>query len=155
MGKFKWQGETVKVEFGQCRVVENKENPLYWYNYNVANSNSGAYALISAIKITTKCGQEFCILNENGYGLHKLRNGGWPNYGHASLPLGTFETIEPLPWKMKLTLENEKFNLEGYEELESKRRNWQKKNFPKEFEESEKLLQSIRARRNNISILSK
>ena len=39
---YQWQGENVKVVFGYCTITENKEKPLYWYNYEVAMAEGEA-----------------------------------------------------------------------------------------------------------------
>lgn len=147
MVKFEWQGEPVKIEFGHCKVTKDEKHNLYWYNYDCDITNGHETAFIDAVKVTTRNGEEFCISNQNAYGVHKLRNGGWPNCGHASLPLEGFETNEPMGWKMRSWFENKEFDLVGYEKQESDRRNWQKKNFPIEFEKSDKIVRAMRKRR--------
>jgi hypothetical protein len=131
MSKYQWQGELVKVEFGNCIVRENKENPLCWYNYE-CHPNANGLACIPAIKITTKDGDSFMLANHFGIGIHKLRNGGWPNYRHFSLD-GKFST--------KPRLKYTEFNLEGFERYEAERNKWQQKNYPEEW----KKLQAIRS----------
>lgn len=134
MGKRKyfWQGEQIKTEFGCCMVKTNKEKPLWWYNWNCRDEG---HAFIDAIKITTKGGESFCISNEYGYGVHKLINGGWPNFGHASLPIEEFEML-----KHKY---HTQFDHELWVRDESMRRRWQEANFPVEFEKSESLSRLI------------
>lgn len=136
--KYQWQGQPVKVEFGYCYVNENIEKPLYWYNYECSREMDKR-ALIGAVRITTEQGK-FCLSNHFGIAVHKLINGGWPGYAHFSLD---GETFEEWPDREKSMMEVRKFDLEGYEEHEAKRRTWQKKNYPEEFERSEALRRLI------------
>ena len=74
--KYFWQGKSVKVQFGYCKVQENKERPLWWYNYECFLSKSKKCTIIEAIKIEGK--EPFVIANHFGIGVYKLMNGGWP-----------------------------------------------------------------------------
>ena len=130
--KYFWQGEPVKTEFGYCTVHENKDKPLWWYNYYCKEDG---YAHLEAVRITTKSGETFCISNIHGYGVHKLINGGWPNYGHAGLPDEGFE--------MYKTRYPKEFDHEAWSKEEGDRHKWQEVNFPKEFERSENLSRLI------------
>jgi len=49
--KYFWQGKPVKVQFGYCKVQENKERPLWWYNYECFLIKSKKCTIIDAIKI--------------------------------------------------------------------------------------------------------
>ena len=91
--KYKWQGEPVKVTFGNCIVIENKEKPLWWWNYecNEGSASLDGKAVIPSLKIKTKEGNEFMIANHFGIGIHKLLNGGWPSHAHFSVD-GEFDT---------------------------------------------------------------
>lgn len=142
MGKssrYQWQGEPVKVRFGECRVTPNKEKPLYWYNYECYNNEfnkASLVAFVPAIEIT--CGdQVFVIGNHFGIGIHKVLNGGWPNHNHFSLPKETFELGRKKYHRIT------EFDLDEYSEHEAKRRAWQKENYPEEFERSEALRRAI------------
>lgn len=131
---YQWQGELIKVKFGNCVVKVNKDKPLWWYNYDCSLTHEDS-ACIEAIKITTKDGYTFMIANHFGIGIHKVSNGGWPNYGHSSLD-GEFST------KPQCRLVD--FDLEGYEQYQQGRRAWQKENYPEEFANSERLRGLIR-----------
>jgi len=124
MGKYQWQGENIKVKFGNCIVKRNKEKPIYWYNYECF-LQYGDKACIPAIQITYKKERVFMIANHFGIGVHKLINGGWPNYTHFSLD-GIFSTNPQLKYA--------EFDLDGYSEYEAKREKWRQKTFPKEYE---------------------
>jgi hypothetical protein len=132
--KYQWQGEPVSVIFGYCVVAANQEKPLWWYNYECALDRD-TKSCICVIKVILKTGETFLLANHFGIGVHKLLNGGWPNYQHFSID-GNFSTSSPDPWQLK-------FDLEGFEDHESKRRIWQKENFPDEFERMERLRMSM------------
>jgi len=142
MSKYQWQGEPVQVEFGYVNQKENLDKPLYWYNYECAMNKVGAewkhkFALIPACKVTSSNGSMFLLANMSGIGVHKLLNGGWPNYAHFSLD-GEFHQSDERMWAIK------SFNEDEYSERESKRRNWQKIHCPVEFERSEKLREAFK-----------
>lgn len=151
MAKYKWQGEPVKVEFGYCEVTENKEKPLFWYNFEcnwdthtdnqIRSANPVKSAIVPAIKVTYQ-DREFCIANHFAIGAHKLKNGGWPNYTHFSLPKETFSKAVYKTEGLVFCLR--RFDLEGYEKHEAKRRKWQKANFPQEFEKIATLKQHLK-----------
>jgi len=147
---YQWQGEPVETRFGYVLQQENKEKPMYWYNFECFNKqkiddsfepdhfvrdNGNHFSLISAIEVTQH-GQTFLLANHCGIGVHKLLNGGWPNYAHFSLS-GKFEE-DPAPY-----FAIKKFNLEEYESHESERRKWQKKEYPEQFEKMERLRNSF------------
>lgn len=123
MNKYQWQGEAVKIKFGNCIIERNKEKPLYWYNYE-CHLQHGEKACIPVIQITTKDNQVFIIANHFGIGVHKLINGGWPNYTHFSLN-GKFST--------KPQLKYAEFDLDNYSVYEAEREKWQKKTCPDEY----------------------
>lgn len=131
--KYQWQGKPVKVEFGYCIVEANQEKPLWWYNYECALDRD-VKSCISAIRVVPESGPSFLISNHFGIGVHKLLNGGWPNYQHFSIE-GDFSPSSADPWQLK-------FDLSGFEDHESKRRTWQKENFPAEFKRMEALRMS-------------
>jgi len=140
---YEWQGQPIKTEFGYCIVTENKDKPMYWYNYecnwddyhNKERRSSGdKRAIIPAIKITYE-DQVFCIANHFGIGVHKLINGGWPSHRHYSLPVDGFDSVIPKGEKIIFCLKQ--FDLEGFEAHESERKKWQKRTHPIEFEKSE------------------
>jgi hypothetical protein len=132
---YKWQGEKVKVKFGYCRVEENHGKPLWWYNYECYPDGD---AIIPAVVVTDKMGYRFMIANHFGIGINKLLKGGWPDQTHFSfdgifIVDGSFiEHNHPM---------FKEFDLDGFEEHEKKRREWQKLHYPEEYEQSEKLKQ--------------
>lgn len=121
--KYQWQGEDVKVVFGNCIVKEVQDKPLWWYNYECNIGLPKGMACIPTVQITTKDKHTFMLSNHYGIAVHKLINGGWPNFSHFSID-GVFSTIPQLKFK--------KFELPAYEQHESDRRRWQKENFPHE-----------------------
>lgn len=134
MSKYFWRGEPVTVRFGLVKVEENKEKPLYWYNYEVAVDNPASkFSFVDAIEITTK-DSVFCIANHFGVGVYKLLQGGWPNVSHFSLPGGSM-FLEQKGFEEF----HSEFNLIGYEKYERLRRRWQAKHFPEEFNKNERL----------------
>lgn len=140
----KWQGEEVYVECVWVRVWEYKEKPLWWFNFEVEQERSvnlgHNYAVIEALKIHCKNSEPFYISNQFGVGMRKLRKGGWPRQSHSSFG-GKFEEIPPK--KGWLAYPTKSFCLKDYERQERARRQWQKKNFPEEFEKSERLRKLI------------
>ena len=134
MSKYQWQGEPVKVVFGNCMVKADKDMPLWWYNFECYPDG---IACIPAIKITTKHGGEFILANHFGIGVHKLLNGGWPNYTHFSLD-GKFST--------KPQLRLVEFDEEGYADHEARRDKWQQENYPEEYSKM-KALKDIATKR--------
>lgn len=132
-----WHGEPVKVQFGYCKIFENKEKPLWWYNYECQQNAPHTFALIEAIKITTKSGEQFVNANHYGIGIYKLLKGGWPNCTHFSLPLESFEVSKMACYKI------EKFDSIGFSKYEAERNKWQKENYPLEFEKMESLRRVI------------
>ncbi|WP_420582065.1 hypothetical protein [Reichenbachiella sp.] len=137
MKNYQWQGEPVKVEFGCSTVQENKEKPLYWYNYLC--DKGGGTAEIPSIRITSKSGESFVINNQCGIGVHKLINCGWPNMPHSSLPDEGFEENE-IDYKF------DQFNKDSYLFLKSKEEQWMKDKHPKEYAKLESLKQIINRR---------
>lgn len=140
MGKYKWHGESVKTKFGFYKIEENKEKPLYWYNFECAhddyyNRQQKTHAYVPCVEVTTKCGQVFYIANHFGIGIHKLLAGGWPSHSHFSLNGGEFDEH----WRTGIYV----FDLDSYEKHEAKRRKWQAENFPDEFSKSERLMKLV------------
>lgn len=145
MSKYKWQGEHCEVEFGYTMVKENKEKPLWWYNFecNVRQNLYDEYipsygttgiGLIPSIRV--KQGNSiFIISNHFGVGASKLLKGGWPNHQHFSVN-GEFT-------------QDEEFAIYEFDELayskhESERHKWQKENYPVEFQKMEDLKNSFK-----------
>lgn len=130
--KLKWQGEEAKVEHRTLKVSENKEKPLWWSNYEVyLYQDTRDYCYLEALKITTKDGYTFYISNHHGIGIRKLRKGGWPEQAHFS-----FHCAEEVDANI---YETTSYCGKDYEEHERDRRKWQLENYPKEFEQSERL----------------
>jgi hypothetical protein len=126
---YQWQGEPVKVVFGYCEVFTNKEKLLYWYNYecDISKLFKGK-ALIPAIKIISNDNDySFVIANHYGIGISKLKKGGWPNHTHFSLDNNLFVEDTHRAFNIR------KFDFEQYSEYETNRENWQKENFPEEY----------------------
>lgn len=138
--KYQWQGEPCKVEFGYTKVKTVLEKPMWWYNYECSLDKLGV-ALIPSVKISQH-GQEFVLANHHGIGVHKLINGGWPNYAHFSLPKTDF--VSNLTWDEIQVWVFKSFDLEAYKEHESNRRKWQKLEHPEEFEKHEQLIKAMR-----------
>jgi hypothetical protein len=137
---YQWQGENVKVLFGYSTVTENKEKPLFWYNYEVAMAE-GDEALIPAIKITTKAGDSFVLANHYGIGLLKLRSGGWPDKTHFSLPADSFQVSN----RAEFVYTVRQFNQGAYSRHEENRRKWQEKNVPKGWEDEYEKIEGLRS----------
>ena len=145
--QYQWHGQPVKVEFGYCRVTENKEKPLWWYNYECLwddyhqkerRSAGEKFAHVPAIKVHGE-GQPFCIANHHGIGVHKLINCGWPSHKHFSLPVEGFASCSSLPKEENMLYSIRKFDLELFEKHEAGRRAWQKRNYPEDFAMMEEL----------------
>lgn len=131
---YQWQGEPVKVEFGLSIVKENSEKPLWWYNFECNDSFPKGRAAIPAIRITTNNDYSFILSNHSGIGVHKLINGGWPNYAHFSLPDDGFTK-----GGFKIT----EFDELEYCRHEADRNKWQKENYPEEYKQVESLRKII------------
>ncbi len=135
---YQWQGEPVKYKFGNCIVRENREKPMWWYNFEcLTNKVSIGMECIPVIQVIPKSGRSFMIANHFGIGHHKLINGGWPNYAHFSVD-GEFSDWPELRY--------DEFDHEGYSEHEAARRKWQKEKYPEEFERMEALRKTIKFR---------
>ena len=147
--KYFWQGEPVKTEFGYAVIERTYIKPLMWFNYEVEiNPYSNSYAIIDAVKITTKDGHSFVIANHFGIGANKLSKGGWPNQTHHGFPKNIFFEPESKQFHTKGI---KQFNEDEYSNHESKRRIWQQKTYPEEFKKM-KALQAVvinsKAKRN-------
>lgn len=126
---YEWQGEPVNVEFGVAKVTPCKERKLTWYNYNCyTDGDENNMACIDAIKVTTKDNYSFVISNQFGEGVNKLTNGGWPNIGHASLPLESF-THE---YDSFINF-NYSYNEADHKEYLDKHRAWMKERYPEDM----------------------
>ena len=137
MRKYFWDGAPVKAEFSAAYVELNEEKPLYWFNYE-CNQGKTKIALIPAVKITTKSGEEFCIGNQFGIGASKLLKGGWPNHRHFSIPIDCF-----MPNMWDTVKSPNKFDELAFSEYESKRENFFRINYPKEYAEKMELRKMI------------
>jgi len=135
MGKYQWQLEDVTVVFGDMIVTENKEKPLYWYNYEVHTQGFYPRAIIPAIEITMQDGYKFYISNQFGIGAHKLLNGGRPSYAHFSLE-GEFK-----PSRRKRLL---KLDEEAYYKRNVEREAWQKEYYPEEYKQVKALEETLK-----------
>lgn len=142
MSTYQWQGEPVQVEFGYVNQKENLEKPLYWYNYDCHRNKVGRewehkFALIPAVRVTAKDGYQFCLSNIAGLAFHKLINGGWPGYAHASLS-GVFTEDNAPEWKIT------KFSEQDYAEDQNRRNKWFAKEYPEEWKRMEALKEAGR-----------
>lgn len=153
--KYQWHGKPVRVEFGYSRVEEDKEKPLYWYNYHchindeyhgVINRSSMRLksAHIPAIRITDHTGYSFAIGNMLGIGVHKVLNGGWPNIGHYSLPDSGFVSESTLTNDAIKVYVFKKFELEEYEAYSIRREAWFKSEYPEEYKKKMALMKLIK-----------
>jgi len=148
---YQWQGTPCEVKFGYVVQSENKEKPLYWYNFECYTSeqldgtfkhdhfvkdNGDHFALIPAVQVS-QGKSTFILANHYGIAVAKLEKGGWPNHTHFSLD-GEFHDSNANYDAIK------EFDLEGYEKHESNRRKWQKENHPKEFGDMERFRESMR-----------
>lgn len=133
--KYKWHGEPVIATFGSVLTKPNIEKPLWWYNYECAISKN-SMALLPAIRVETKSGEVFVIANHFGIGVHKLLNGGWPNYQHFGLDTDKFTEADG---QIDRYLFIKSFDEEEFSKHESERDKWQKENYPKEYEAAEAL----------------
>lgn len=146
MSKYKWQGENVDVVFGYVKQIANIEKPMYWYNFECMNKENSYgdfvpdhmvtikgenLALIPAINVVHDDGS-FLLANHFGIGVNKLLKGGWPNMPHYSLD-GEFNESKERYFKFL------SFDEEKYSEYETKRKKWQKKTYPLEFQKMEDL----------------
>jgi len=141
---FQWQGVPVEVRFGTVAIQEEKGKPLYWYNYEVVGLKERR---LTALEITyqepgSDRKQVFCISNHFGVGVDKLEAGGWPNKQHFSLPNNDFRAYTAEEWTEYEPVPVS-FDPLGFANHEFKRDEWQKKMFPKEYEEREKLKESF------------
>ena len=153
--KYFWQGEPVRIEFGAAYPEENKEKPLFWYNYECNCDflqdkpiyDTHKFCMLPAIKIYYKDQKPFIISNHFGIGVNKLLKGGSPRHTHFSFADNVkFETIDELEsWVLKQSFKITEFDEEGFSNYEAKRNKWQKENFPEEYEEMEKFKNSFRS----------
>lgn len=145
----KWQGEPIIARFGFSIVKENKDKPMWWYNFecNVHQNSYDEYipsygmmgiAAIPAIEVTQH-EQTFVIANHFGIGWHKLINGGSPTYSHFSITDGKFSQDNGKEWVFK------EFDEEGFVKHESERSKWQKENFPEEWQNVQALKSAMRS----------
>ncbi|WP_437918560.1 hypothetical protein [Sphingobacterium sp. LRF_L2] len=140
---YQWQGTPVEVRFGTVRVEAEKDKPLYWYNFEVMELRTSQ---VPAIEITyqepeTGNKQVFCIANHFGVGIYKLEAGGWPNKQHFSLP-NDFKEYTAEEW-IEYEQVPTSFDPLGFANHEYKRFDWQKKNFPVEHGQRERLKESF------------
>lgn len=153
--KYFWQGEPVRIEFGAAYPEENKEKPLFWYNYECnwdflqdkPIHDTRKIGMLPAIRIYYQDQKPFIISNHFGIGVNKLLKGGSPRHSHFSFADNVkFETIDELvSWGLKQSFKITEFDEEGFSNYEAKRNKWQKENFPEEYEEMEKFKNSFRS----------
>lgn len=147
--KYQWQGKPVRKVFGYCKVEEEEDKPLWWWNYECCwddyegkpkYSAHKKFAIIPAIKVTYE-DQVFCIANHFGIGASKLKKGGWPNHAHFSLPVDAFE--DKLSQSESIMYNIREFDELGYSRHEANRDKWQKSNFPEEYEKMESFIRKM------------
>ena len=114
----------MKIKFVSIWVTLDLRNPLYWFNYECALSEDNT-ASIPCIQVFYR-DESFVISNHFGIGVHKLSNGGWPNFPHYSI--GEDEHFEDDKKPILI------FDEPGYREHEGKREAWRKENYPAEYE---------------------
>lgn len=127
---YQWQGQPVTVQFGRSIVHENKEKPLFWYNYECNSEPPKGTACIPSIKVTTKAGESFVIANHFGIGVHKLLNGGWPSHTHFSVGED---------FKADNEFRIDVFDKRGYVAHEASREAWMKTHHLLEYERMDAL----------------
>lgn len=133
---YQWQGEKAKVRFGRYKVEEQKDKPLYWYNYEVLALQD---PYINCVEVTSQ-GQTFYIYNGFGYGVAKLEAGGWPNMGHMSLPSdkSNFTEYTPEEWAtVKFKCLNE--DMQKFEAMRYARDTWFRQQYPEEMKKMDAL----------------
>lgn len=128
--KYQWHGEPVQVEFGNCVVKDNKDKPLWWWNYECAMERPSGMACIPVVRITDNTGYSFMIANHDGIGVHKLLNGGWPGHQHFTVS-GKFSSTPELKY--------DSFDEVAFAEHEAARDKWQKETYPEEWEKNQQL----------------
>lgn len=133
-----WQGEPVKIDCGYCTVTPIADKPLFWFNYECANSETPGEAKIPALKVKCKDGDEFVISNHFGIGIHKLNRGGWPDQQHFSLPMDKFTSAGG----EYIILH---FDKKEFDQYELKRDEWQMKEHPEEWTRIQGLLAAAKA----------
>jgi hypothetical protein len=140
-----WHGNPIDVQFGFMGVSTNKENPLWWYNYE-CSLNHG-FAVVSAIRIKQN-NQVWYICNDYNLGMRKLRNGGWPNFGHRSLPDDNYSFTKIRNREDIAKIMEADFNEESYAFNEAAREKWQKEKYGGTYEwEKSQALKKILAGR--------
>lgn len=145
--ELQWQGEPIDVQFGFMGLSKNIDNALYWYNYN-CDRNAG-YTVVAAIRIKQN-NHVWYICNDYNQGVNKLRNGGWPNYGHRSLPNDDYVFTRINNKEDIATILNTEFDEAGYAHEQSEREKWMKKNFSKhpDYIKSQALLKMIKSHKS-------
>ena len=121
--KYYWQGESVKIKFILAQVAPDLKNPIYWFNYECALSENST-AKIPCVQVFYR-DEPFIIANHFGIGVHKMINGGWPNFPHHSI--GDNEPFEPDENPILV------FDKMGYKRHEESRDEWREKNYPAEY----------------------
>lgn len=128
-----WNGENTAT-FTACIVKPklNAEKPMYWHNVFAGQERQ-------AIEITYG-GETWVIDNENGDGYVKVTKGmGSPSYGHKSY--SEYDFVSYIPQEdMLIAISPMTEHLE-----QQKIDDYQKTNFPKEFEENKNLLNMVRS----------
>ena len=152
MSRYRWNDRPVKIEHLWVKIKENKDQPLYWYNYNVnAYGESKDWVIMTAIEITTKEGEKFIISNHFGTGINKCRKGGCADQYHGSFrKVDIIEVIRKnsdlyKKWSYigdrdnNLLEINIQLNEKLYVQEEQERRAWQKMYYPEEFKKLDAL----------------
>jgi len=136
--KYFWQGEPVKITFGNCVVKSKPGFPLWWYNFECRTYGEFGSIYDTAIfpAILVHSSTDFVISNHFGIGINKLTKGGWPNQTHFSLPIDCFKSRP----KFKIL----EFDEESYANHEAAREKWQKENYPAEYKKMKALRGSFK-----------
>lgn len=137
MKNYRWNGEPVKkVRFGYVVQKANEEQPMYWYNWEVAKQKALEIepCMIPAIEVTGSWGDPFLIANIAGVGVNKLEAGGMWRHQHFTLD-GKFYEDEAFAVR---EFSNDDFNI--YQTGLDK---WQKENYPDAWQRVQDLKNSF------------
>lgn len=146
MSRYKWNGKGVKIEHVQVTVKENKKKPLTWYNFEcLTNRDTNGKHTFPAIVITTRKGNKFIISNHYATGINKCRKGGLQGQYHGGFDFEDVTKVLQMGHAKWCPLVDRciMFNEQAYSSNESDRREWQKENYPEEFEKAEALREII------------
>lgn len=130
MKKGKWN-YTEKIEYTVLlvKLLPVSEPKMHWQNAFVNTERQ-------VVLIKPKSGNQFWIDNGDGSGLLKISNGGGPD--SYSAHVSEFEFIRELPES-----EWQQWNPKLYYSYREQCENWQKLNFPNEYERIKKLREAI------------